>query len=133
MAARTVLGKGDRSSATVNMSSLGWVNTLIMVKLESILWLDRFIKTRTADKVFKVIFDGSKKTDKRLGDRHVRRQTMDIYWDTSRASFKKCFVYQATTHLNSIKIIGQLQQPDQEYRELVKEKLLQYNSNINLY
>ena len=128
-AARLVLKRGPRSSATEMLRDLSWLNVRNLYFLESVCWLDRVIATKSAPYTFETILRGSQKKQKL---HNTRDSSIVIDFDYKSKYARQTFVYNAVQTINSLKLQRRTVPLNTDYREFVKNAITAQLGNGNL-
>ena len=128
-AARIVLKRGPRASATDMMRELDWLNSRNLCYVESICWLSRIIGSRSANFTFTALLKGAKK---KQNIHNTRDRSVQIDLNCSSKYIRQSFVYNAVTALNCLKLHRRIVSSNIEYRHFVKEEVMKKFGNGNL-
>ena len=128
-AARIVLKRGARASATQMLQELQWLNVRNLYFVESVCWLSRVISSKSAFHTFGTILNGARK---RQRIHNTRDHSILIDLDYNSKYVKQTFVYNAVKILNSLKLQRRIVPINIEYREFVKEEVIKKYGNGNI-
>ena len=128
-AARIVLKRGPRESATEMLTKLSWLNVRNLYFLESVCWLGRVISSRSADFTFTTILNGAKKKQK---FHNTRDSSIVLDLDYKSRFIKQTFVYNAVQTMNTLRLQRRIVPCNMEYRDYVKDVILKNFHNCNI-
>ena len=128
-AARIVLNRGPRASASYMLYELKWLNVHNLYRLECICWLKRIISSKSAPYTLNALLEGSKRKQKSYNTRDC---SLQIGLNHSSRYVRQSFIYNAVNEMNLLKLPGRLYPEETEYRQFVKEEILRKYSNSNL-
>ena len=128
-AARIILKRGSRASATEMLHELQWLNVRNLYYVESVCWLSRIIASKSAFYTFNTILNGSKKKQQTHNTRD-RSITVDLPYDSKY--IRRTFVYNAVQALNLLKLPRRIVPPNVDYRKAVMDIVLEVLPNGNL-
>ena len=128
-AARIVLGRGPRSSATEMMHDLDWLNVRNLYILEAVCSLNRIITTRSASYAFDIIYSGHRKKQNAY---NTRDSSIHLDLDYKSKFTRQSFLWNATYSLNSLELGKKIVPAGAEYRKHIRSEILKKFTNENL-